>query len=210
MSVKINTYFYEVGSTKGKEHEEEQSFFDWNNCEIYLKNRISLKHRREFFVIEIGEQKISELDGNNFRKLEKVKEEFYKIFTNKDSSKIENAESKRVKSERIYVRYFPDEKEELSRKAKAENLTISEYIRQSSLSGKRVSISSDELKILNGSSINFNQFVKLMNTNVKSGDSISSETIENALKEWKLLALTFRNLIVKYDSTKPRNDSQDD
>ena len=40
-------------------------------------------------------------------------------------SKTEN-----IKSERIFVRLFPNEKAELEAKAKAENLTISEYVRR--------------------------------------------------------------------------------
>ena len=43
-------------------------------------------------------------------------------------SKTEN-----IKSERIFVRLFPNEKAELEAKAKAENLTISEYVRSRAL-----------------------------------------------------------------------------
>ena len=112
-------------------------------------------------------------------------------------SKTEN-----IKSERIFVRLFPNEKAELEAKAKAENLTISEYVRQSILNSKVVQISKEERSILNKASINFNQLLRTINEEKLKGLPISK--IENAIEEWSDIVSIFRELIQKYDSRKPK------
>ena len=208
MNIKIKTYFIKYNSDV-KAHEQEIIFDNYNDAEIYLKDRIQLLTSKEIFKFEFDGNSFPETNKTRFRFLDKLKEAFEKeeIINNKNAEKEKN---KTLKSERIYIRYSPSEKEELTRNAKAENLTISEFIRQSSLNGARIHISNEEKRILTNASLNFNQFMRAINELIKIGEPISKERIENAFSEWEIMSTSFRGLIDKYESRKPRNDSQDD
>lgn len=107
-----------------------------------------------------------------------------------------------IKSERIFVRLFPEEKAELESKAKAQNLTLSEYVRRSVLNSQIVQISKEERRILNNSSINFNQLLRAINEEKLRGVPVTK--IDYAIKEWQEILSIFRGLIQKYDSRKPK------
>lgn len=204
--VEIYTYFISINGVENIETLHQKNiFFDWESAEEYLKDRIQILNKNEIFRIEFNGNKFGEMNKKNFSSLQKIKDYFSQILleNNAEKEKINN-----TKSERIFVRYFPKEKEELRKKAEKENLTISEYIRQSSLHSKRVEISIEEKRILNNASININQFVKAIHEQRKVGESISNNTIERMIKEWETLSFTFRQLIEKYESRKPKNDSK--
>lgn len=202
--IEIFTYFILIGSDGSGTLQDKKNFSNWDDAELYLKDRIQLKRKMEVFKIEISGVKFSEFNASSFHSLIKIKE----CFLSTIDTKKKNAEEKKIKSERIFVRLFPNEKIELEKKAKKQKLTLSEYVRQSVISSKIVQISDEERRILNNASLNFNQFIRAINEQRKVGEAISIDTINNAFKEWDIISLSFRELINKYESRNPKDDSE--
>lgn len=204
--IEIFTYFISPNSGNSSGTlPDKKNFSDWKNAEIYLKDRIQTKRTNEIFRVEIGEDRFGEMNHIKFNILQKIKESFLKLLQKTNAEKEKN-----IKSERIFVRVFPTEKTELETKAKEQNLTLSEFVRQSVLTSKVVQISNEEKRILNNASLNFNQFMRAINEHRKIGESISIDTINDAFKEWEEIAYSFRKLINKYESRNPKNDSEND
>lgn len=76
--VEIFTYFILVGSDNNSETlHDRNKFSNWDDVEVYLKDRIQLKRKMEVFKIEILGVKFSEFNSVNFNSLIKIKEFFY-------------------------------------------------------------------------------------------------------------------------------------
>ena len=68
--VEIFTYFILVGSDNNSETlHDRNKFSDWDDVELYLKDRIQLKRKMEVFKIEILGVKFSEFNSVNFNSL---------------------------------------------------------------------------------------------------------------------------------------------
>ena len=76
--VEIFTYFILVGSDNNSETlHDRNKFSNWDDVEVYLKDRIQLKRKMEVFKIEILGVKFSEFNSVNFNSLIKIKEFFF-------------------------------------------------------------------------------------------------------------------------------------
>ena len=78
--IEIFTYFILVGSDNNSETlHDRNKFSDWDDVELYLKDRIQLKRKMEVFKIEILGVKFSEFNSVNFNSLIKIKEFFLSL-----------------------------------------------------------------------------------------------------------------------------------
>lgn len=189
MNIKIGTYISEIGDLTEKVHEDEKLFSEWESCEYYLKDRIKLKRNRELFVTKIGDKKFSELDGNNFRKLENIKSEFFKNLESKRQN-IEDAERKKIgKFSRIEIRIDEKEKVEVFEKCKKLKMNISEYTRELYKHGEIRNVPEQFQKDIRGMAINLNQIAKKINTGTISQSG--------AITELEKLLIDLKNSISK-------------
>ena len=123
--IEIFTYFILVGSDNNSETlHDRNKFSDWDDVELYLKDRIQLKRKMEVFKIEILGVKFSEFNSVNFNSLIKIKE-----FLSLLNDEIEANAEKRKRS-RIELRIDEKQKQEVLQKCKEININISEYTRQ--------------------------------------------------------------------------------
>ena len=82
--VEIFTYFILVGSDNNSETlHDRNKFSNWDDVEVYLKDRIQLKRKMEVFKIEILGVKFSEFNSVNFNSLIKIKEFFLSLLNYK-------------------------------------------------------------------------------------------------------------------------------
>ena len=80
--VEIFTYFILVGSDNNSETlHDRNKFSNWDDVEVYLKDRIQLKRKMEVFKIEILGVKFSEFNSVNFNSLIKIKEFFLSLMS---------------------------------------------------------------------------------------------------------------------------------
>ena len=75
--INIKTYFITFDGIESLH--QEIKFSNWDEAEIFLKDRIQILNRNEIFKIEFGENKFAELNKYSFNSLTKIKEHFFEI-----------------------------------------------------------------------------------------------------------------------------------
>ena len=169
--VEIFTYFILVGSDNNSETlHDRNKFSDWDDVELYLKDRIQLKRKMEVFKIEILGVKFSEFNSVNFNSLIKIKEFFLSLL----NDEIE-ANAEKEKRSRIELRIDEKQKQEVLQKCKEININISEYTRQLYKYGEIRIVSEQLTRDIRGMAVNLNQIAKRINSGATSENSVISE-----------------------------------
>ena len=169
--IEIFTYFILVGSDNNSETlHDRNKFSDWDDVELYLKDRIQLKRKMEVFKIEILGVKFSEFNSVNFNSLIKIKEFFLSLLNDEIE---ENAEKE--KRSRIELRIDEKQKQEVLQKCKEININISEYTRQLYKYGEIRIVSEQLTRDIRGMAVNLNQIAKRINSGATSENSVISE-----------------------------------
>ena len=169
--VEIFTYFILVGSDNNSETlHDRNKFSDWDDVELYLKDRIQLKRKMEVFKIEILGVKFYEFNSVNFNSLIKIKEFFLSLL----NDEIE-ANAEKEKRSRIELRIDEKQKQEVLQKCKEININISEYTRQLYKYGEIRIVSEQLTRDIRGMAVNLNQIAKRINSGATSENSVISE-----------------------------------
>ena len=169
--IEIFTYFILVGSDNNSETlHDRNKFSDWDDVELYLKDRIQLKRKMEVFKIEILGVKFSEFNSVNFNPLIKIKEFFLSLL----NDEIE-ANAEKEKRSRIELRIDEKQKQEVLQKCKEININISEYTRQLYKYGEIRIVSEQLTRDIRGMAVNLNQIAKRINSGATSENSVISE-----------------------------------
>ncbi|MBP8060843.1 MAG: plasmid mobilization relaxosome protein MobC [Cloacibacterium sp.] len=169
--IEIFTYFILVGSDNNSETlHDRNKFSDWDDVELYLKDRIQLKRKMEVFKIEILGVKFSEFNSVNFNSLIKIKEFFLSLL----NDEIE-ANAEKEKRSRIELRIDEKQKQEVLQKCKEININISEYTRQLYKYGEIRIVSEQLTRDIRGMAVNLNQIAKRINSGATSENSVISE-----------------------------------
>ena len=169
--VEIFTYFILVGSDNNSETlHDRNKFSNWDDVEVYLKDRIQLKRKMEVFKIEILGVKFSEFNSVNFNSLIKIKEFFLSLL----NDEIE-ANAEKEKRSRIELRIDEKQKQEVLQKCKEININISEYTRQLYKYGEIRIVSEQLTRDIRGMAVNLNQIAKRINSGATSENSVISE-----------------------------------
>ena len=171
--IEIFTYFILVGSDNNSETlHDRNKFSDWDDVELYLKDRIQLKRKMEVFKIEILGVKFSEFNSANFNSLIKIKEFFLSLLDNEIE---DNAEKEKEKRSRIELRIDEKQKQEVLQKCKEININISEYTRQLYKYGEIRIVPEQLTRDIRGMAVNLNQIAKRINSGTSSENSVISE-----------------------------------
>ena len=169
--IEIFTYFILVGSDNNSETlHDRNKFSDWDDVELYLKDRIQLKRKMEVFKIEILGVKFSEFNSVNFNSLIKIKEFFLSLL----NDEIE-ANAEKEKRSRIVLRIDEKQKQEVLQKCKEININISEYTRQLYKYGEIRIVPEQLTRDIRGMAVNLNQIAKRINSGATSENSVISE-----------------------------------
>ena len=169
--IEIFTYFILIGSDNNSETlHDRNKFSDWDDVELYLKDRIQLKRKMEVFKIEILGVKFSEFNSVNFNSLIKIKEFFLSLL----NDEIE-ANAEKEKRSRIELRIDEKQKQEVLQKCKEININISEYTRQLYKYGEIRIVSEQLTRDIRGMAVNLNQIAKRINSGATSENSVISE-----------------------------------
>ena len=169
--IEIFTYFILVGSDNNSETlHDRNKFSDWDDVELYLKDRIQLKRKMEVFKIEILGVKFSEFNSVNFNSLIKIKEFFLSLL----NDEIE-ANAEKEKRSRIELRIDEKQQQEVLQKCKEININISEYTRQLYKYGEIRIVSEQLTRDIRGMAVNLNQIAKRINSGATSENSVISE-----------------------------------
>ena len=169
--IEIFTYFILVGSDNNSETlHDRNKFSDWDDVELYLKDRIQLKRKMEVFKIEILGVKFSEFNSANFNSLIKIKEFFLSLL----NDEIE-ANAEKEKRSRIELRIDEKQKQEVLQKCKEININISEYTRQLYKYGEIRIVPEQLTRDIRGMAVNLNQIAKRINSGTSSENSVISE-----------------------------------
>ena len=169
--VEIFTYFILVGSDNNSETlHDRNKFSDWDDVELYLKDRIQLKRKMEVFKIEILGVKFSEFNSVNFNSLIKIKEFFLSLL----NDEIE-ANAEKEKRSRMELRIDEKQKQEVLQKCKEININISEYTRQLYKYGEIRIVPEQLTRDIRGMAVNLNQIAKRINSGATSENSVISE-----------------------------------
>lgn len=169
--IEIFTYFILVGSDNNSETlHDRNKFSDWDDVELYLKDRIQLKRKMEVFKIEILGVKFSEFNSVNFNSLIKIKEFFLSLL----NDEIE-ANAEKEKRSRIELRIDEKQKQEVLQKCKEININISEYTRQLYKYGEIRIVPEQLTRDIRGMAVNLNQIAKRINSGATSENSVISE-----------------------------------
>ena len=169
--VEIFTYFILVGSDNNSETlHDRNKFSDWDDVELYLKDRIQLKRKMEVFKIEILGVKFSEFNSVNFNSLIKIKEFFLSLLNDEIEA---NAEKEKRSS--IELRIDEKQKQEVLQKCKEININISEYTRQLYKYGEIRIVPEQLTRDIRGMAVNLNQIAKRINSGATSENSVISE-----------------------------------
>lgn len=172
--INIKTYFVTFQGFESLH--QEIKFNDWENAEIYLKDRIQILNRNEIFKIEIGENKFAELNKNTFNSLSKIKDEFIKISSiNEPKINDEKINAERKKRSRIEIRIDEEEKKNILKKCENININISDYTRHLYKYGEIRIVPEQLTKDIRGMAVNINQIAKRVNSGVISQNDTISE-----------------------------------
>lgn len=169
--INIKTYFITFDGIESLH--QEIKFNNWDEAEIFLKDRIQILNRNEIFKIEFGENKFAELNKYSFNSLIKIKEHFFEIINTNSERKINKVAEK--KRSRIEIRIDEEEKKNILKKCENININISDYTRHLYKYGEIRIVPEQLTKDIRGMAVNINQIAKRVNSGVISQNDTISE-----------------------------------